>query len=396
MKSACSSPQREGHVETWEESRLGGVAGVRLIDAPQMLLLGSAEKDSGETEFACSVIDKFRADHEVVGVKVTTVQEAEGRAGLATNYLITQEIDEGRGKDTERMAAAGGSKVYWLRVYREHLYEGAVALLERIGKDAFVVCESNSLRSVLEPALFFIFRRRGLRGFKESAEAVRTHMDRLVTFSGRGPDLDLDDIDIRSGQWILRAEASAIVLAGGASHRMHRDKSMLPMDSVPMIEHIHGQLRPHFKQMLVSANDIEKYAFLGSEVVPDGVAGCGPMMGILSALEVSEHDINFVTACDMPNINIALVRRMLRESEGFDAVVPVADGWMETLFAVYCKSMMEPFKDALAQGERKIKAVFDALKINYVDITESGPLENLNTREDYAGFISHLAEKPKR
>lgn len=189
-------------------------------------------------------------------------------------------------------------------------------------------------------------------------------------------------------------EVAAIILAGGMSQRMRSDKSMLPIDGIPMVEHIQRQLQPHFKQILLSANDVEKYAFLGVRVVPDAVAGQGPLMGIASALEASEYDLNFVTACDMPEVNMTLVQRMLREVEGFDAVVPTTEGMLEPLFAVYRKSMLVAFRDVLAQGKRRIIAAFDTRRINYLDITEAHALKNLNTREDYDGFISRFAEEP--
>lgn len=190
-------------------------------------------------------------------------------------------------------------------------------------------------------------------------------------------------------------DAAAIILAGGISRRMHSDKSMLPIGGIPMVEHIHRQLQPHFKQTLVSANDVDKYAFLGVRIVPDSIQGQGPLMGIASALEASEYDLNFVTACDMPEVNMALVRRMLREAEGFDAVVPTTQGRIEPLFAVYRKSVIGPFRDTLAQGKRRIRDAFDGCRVNYLDITEDNPLENLNTREDYDGFISQFDKEPK-
>jgi molybdenum cofactor guanylyltransferase len=341
-----------------------------------------------------------------VGVKVTVVKEADGSCSrtchdcgvctdLEDDFVITREVDEGRGKDTERMVAAGAKDVYWLRVNsEEYLREGITAVLERIGEDAFIVCESNSLRAVLNPGIFLIFSHHGDRASKGSTQAVRSLMDRLVIFDDDGFDLDLADIDILSSEWALRADATAIVLAGGMSRRMKTDKSMLPIEGMPMVQHIHQQLKSHFKQTLISANDVDKYAFLGTKVVPDDSAGQGPLMGIASALASSRHDLNFVTACDMPEVNMRVVRRMLREAKGYDAVVPTSEGRMEPLFAVYRSSLIEIFQSVLASGKRKIRDAFDECSVKYLDITEAGPLRNLNTREDYTGYLSRLDGKP--
>lgn len=366
-----------------------------------MLMVGSAGRNSGKTEFACAVIRKFGGARGLVGVKVTSVEERDGKcprggegcgvcSTLEGNYLVTEEVDAGRGKDTERLAAAGAHKVYWLRVLKAHLEEGTAALLDRIGPGAIVICESNSLRTVVDPGAFLMFRHRNSRSYKASAEAVRKHADRIVTFSGHGLDLDLDDVNLIEDRWAIRAQATAIILAGGQSQRMGRDKSILPIEGRPIIEHIHEQLGPHFKQLLISANDSGKYAFLGTETVPDEEPRIGPIMGITSALEASGHDLNFVIACDMPDVNTHLIRWMLREAAGFDGVVlDVGNGLMEPLFAVYRKSMIGAFRKTLALGKRKVIDAFDIANIKYLDLSETGPLRNLNTREDYAGFLSH-------
>ncbi len=380
-----------------------------MIEAPRMLIVGSTGKNSGKTDFVCSLIDRFHSNHEIIAVKVTTVKEIDDKCtrscldcgvctDLSSNYLITREIDEGRDKDTKRMVAAGASKVFWLRVLREHLHEGAAALLDGISKDALIICESNSLRSLFDPGAFVMCNRRGESRFKESAEAVRAHVDRLVTFTDnvdRRFDLDLDDIETLSSGWALRSDAAAIILAGGMSQRMQSDKSTLPIEGAPMLAHIHRQLLPHFKQTLISANDVDKYKFLGVAVVPDSIAGFGPLMGITSALQASEHELNFVTACDMPQVDMALVRRMLRAADGYDAVVPIAEGLIEPLFAIYHKSVIGVFQDAMAQGTRQIRAAFKGCNINYLDISKSAPLKNLNTQEEYTGYISELTEDQK-
>ena len=189
--------------------------------------------------------------------------------------------------------------------------------------------------------------------------------------------------------------ATAIVLAGGTSERMGRDKSLLPIlgrsmraasgvRTVPIIEHVCAQVRTHFGQILVAADDTEKFAFLGVDLVQDKASGQGPLMGIASALEVSAHDLNFVVACDIPTIDMPFVRKMLWEAVGADCVVPkTAQGYFEPLFAVYRKSVLPAFQRSLAAGRRKIIAALDHCYVKHVALPESLQLGNVNTLEDY-------------
>ena len=167
---------------------------------------------------------------------------------------------------------------------------------------------------------------------------------------------------------------------------MGTDKSMLPIKDKTMIETICGQLQGTFEQILLSANDVEKFAFLGLPVIKDKIGGQGPLMGIASALGFSENEVNFVVACDIPHIEMSFVRRMLVEAEGYDIVIPAdKDGKYEPLFAVYNKSALKPINEVLREGGRKISDVFARCRVRYIELEKD--IANLNTRAEYEGFL---------
>jgi molybdopterin-guanine dinucleotide biosynthesis protein A len=153
-----------------------------------------------------------------------------------------------------------------------------------------------------------------------------------------------------------------------------------------MVEIIAEQLRTSFSQTLISANDAEKFAFLGLQIVPDRIQGQGPLMGIASALEASANEVNFVVACDIPHIDLAYVRKMLSLAKGADIVIPTTgDKEYEPLFAVYRKSALEAINKVLRTGGRKISDVFTRCKVRYIELKTDG-FANLNTRAEYEEF----------
>jgi hypothetical protein len=189
-----------------------------LISAPQMLLIGSGGRNSGKTVFACAVIEKFRSRCDLAAAKVTVIRERSGEcprggagcgvcSSLDGAYCLTEETAAEGSKDTQRLLAAGAKRVYWLRVLDEYLEEGATALLDALGKDTLVVCESNSLRKAVEPGLFLMFIHTGDPVMKSSAQAVRAYADRIVTTDGRRFDFDAGGIEIREGRWTVRPDA---------------------------------------------------------------------------------------------------------------------------------------------------------------------------------------------
>lgn len=378
-----------------------------MIKMPGMLLIGSAGRNVGKTRFACGVIKKFSKTNDITAIKVTAIPEKSGRCprggegcgvctSLAGNFQITQETDRNSGKDTSQLLAAGAKRVYWLRCLKEYLAQGAAALTDTVGADCLSVCESNSLRLVAEPAAFVMLKHRDTNGYKSSAKAVEKYSDRTISFDGSGFDFDPAKVSLVDGRWVVPLNATAIILAGGPSRRMGTDKTMLPIgpSDESMIEHLCNQLRPYFAQIIVSANDKSKYRFLGLDVVADRRVWQGPLMGIASALARSRHELNFVTACDIPQIDMNFVKRMLSEAKDCDVVMPTSGpSKYEPLFAVYKKGTAEAMNDILAKGRRRVVEIFSRCKVKHIDLAHAEWFVNINTKADYEEYrAKHDAE----
>ena len=376
-----------------------------MFKLDEMLMIGSAESNVGKTELACALLRKFSKSCNITGIKVTTIKDEDGRCprggegcgvcfSLEGVYHITEELNRNSGKDTARLLAAGASRVFWLQVLKEHISEGMAAVLDMIGKDAVSICESNSLREIVEPGLFLITRKNNSESWKNSARRVKKYADKVVSSDGSNFDFDLDRIKLINNKWIMQTNATAIILAGGESCRMGTDKSMLSIKGRSMIETICEQLSGSFEQILISANEADKFAHLGFEVVTDKIAGHGPLMGIASALEASSNELNFVVACDIPKIKLACINQMLTEAveSGADIVVPTTGkDKYEPLFAVYRKSALEAINKVLSSGGRKISDVFELCKVKNIELWAS--LVNLNTMAEYEEFRKNLQYK---
>lgn len=370
-----------------------------MVKIPGMIMVGAAGRNVGKTEFACSLIRKFSSQHDIIGIKVTTIEEVGGGChrgsegcGVCTtlegNFCITEETDSRPDKDTCRMLAAGAKKVFWLRVFKQHLDEGLEALQVAIGTDAVSICESNSLRLVVEPGLFFMFKAAGSDECKPTAGHVEKYADRTVFFDGSDLDINLDEIELIDGRWVYKMRATAVIMAGGRSRRMGQDKAVLDIDGTPAIKYVFDQLRVHFDEILVSSSNTEMHSIDGIKVVADEAAGKGPLMGIASALRVSRNEINFVIACDIPEVDISLVRRIINQSKGFDAVLPkTSSSKLEPLFAVYKKSMLAAIDESIIAGDYKILIPLEKCKVNYVQLHQDEQMKNLNTMNDYLQFV---------
>jgi molybdopterin-guanine dinucleotide biosynthesis protein A len=189
-----------------------------------------------------------------------------------------------------------------------------------------------------------------------------------------------------------RWNATAVVLAGGSSTRMGRDKALLELDGRPLIERLVRGLEASFAEVLVSSRGVDDYAFLGCRVVADPVSGQGPMRGVATALLAARHDPVFFTPCDQVDVPLALATLLFRQLGDAEAAVPRhADGKLEPLLSVLRRGMAEALERALARGERRIIDVYARSRVRYVDLPDDWPVSNLNTEADYREALRRRA-----
>lgn len=122
----------------------------------------------------------------------------------------------------------------------------------------------------------------------------------------------------------------------------------------------------------------------------------GPLVAIYSGLLVSSTDFNVVVACDMPFLNIELLRyiiglatKLTNESVGFDAVVPRVGGKPERLHALYRKSCLGPMERLIKEEKFRVGGFLEKIKVRYVEEAEIDRFEggrlslfNINTESD--------------
>ena len=177
---------------------------------------------------------------------------------------------------------------------------------------------------------------------------------------------------------------TAIILAGGGSRRMGQDKALLMYRGKPLVQHVYDQLNGLFPEIILSANDPEKFQFLDVKVVPDRLTDQGPLVAIASALAESTTEYNFVIACDIPELDFALFDQLLQAVKGHECAVPMTGlGRYEPLFGVYRKSMTPHLERLIENGVRAMKEALGHCRTGLVPIDDDR-LKNLNTPEDYA------------
>ncbi len=182
---------------------------------------------------------------------------------------------------------------------------------------------------------------------------------------------------------------SGAVLVGGESRRMGRDKAMLSVDGQPLVQHVVGVLREVVDEVLLVGTGAERYGWLDARIVDDLIPGAGPLGGIHTALSSASRSRCLVVACDMPFLNLGLLRYMLQEAVGWDVVVPRSRGRLEPLHSAYARSCLRPIERMLENGELCPLDLFPRVSVRYLETQEVERLDprrlsfvNLNTPDD--------------
>jgi molybdopterin-guanine dinucleotide biosynthesis protein A len=174
---------------------------------------------------------------------------------------------------------------------------------------------------------------------------------------------------------------SAAALAGGESRRMGTDKALLPLvaGGQPMLGLVLERLRSVADDVLVVANEHERYASFGARVVPDLHPQIGALGGIQAAITWSAHEHCLVVACDMPFLSLPLLRRMISEPRNYDVLVPLIPGEsrqrgdglvFQTLHAIYCKRCLPFIEKRIAEGNKQVVGFFEDVRVRTIDVAD--------------------------
>jgi molybdenum cofactor guanylyltransferase len=209
---------------------------------------------------------------------------------------------------------------------------------------------------------------------------------------------------------------SGIILAGGASRRMGRDKAWIPLHGRTIIERVLDRLRRVCGEVILVTNDPGAHRKLGARVVGDIFPGKGSLGGIYSGLITAEHERSIVVACDMPFLNPDLLDYMVSIAADFDVVIPSVSSFRQAqdshsdkarhssavlptarendlhpLHAVYSKECLGPIHASLLGGDLRMIGFHPDVRVRVVtggEVERWDPdhlsMFNVNTPEDLA------------
>jgi molybdopterin-guanine dinucleotide biosynthesis protein A len=206
---------------------------------------------------------------------------------------------------------------------------------------------------------------------------------------------------------------TGVVIAGGRSLRMdHREKALLDLSGVPMIERVIDRLRPQVGRMVINANsDPKRFPQFGLPIFADTIEGHeGPLAGLLAGLQwarAETPEARFIAsvAADTPFIPDDLVARLLAalKDAGASSAIASSGGEWTPVVGVWSVALSDTLAEALRQGvraahrfameQRSVVVDFPFVQIGGEPID---PFFNVNTPEDLEKARALLAAESAR
>lgn len=193
---------------------------------------------------------------------------------------------------------------------------------------------------------------------------------------------------------------SAIVLAGGKSRRLGRDKRLLRLGtSRTLLEETIARVSALTDDVVVVvSSDPAELGQIAVRMVQDPLPGAGPLNALYAGLSAVVHEFALAVACDLPFLDVGLLRALLDQTRDYDLLVPRrADGRLEMLHAIYRKTCLDAIRRRLDAGHLRLADLTGDVVVRFVDeatLVAYDPLLrsflNVNTPEDLEMVASLL------
>ena len=214
---------------------------------------------------------------------------------------------------------------------------------------------------------------------------------------------------------------SLLILAGGKSSRMKKDKSQLPwQDSTTLTHMLTNSYVYPFERTVISANRIiepqelpdfirkktkqrehtTEYIHLSDNrrlsVVSDLYTDCGPLGGMEAAMRLYPSDGWLILAVDLPFYDFSRLPALLAaDTPEYDAVIPVINGRENPLAALYKGRVYEKIRTALADGDYRVRKIYNK-KAAFIDETPyARQYLNMNTPIAYKEALACAANQSR-
>ncbi len=190
----------------------------------------------------------------------------------------------------------------------------------------------------------------------------------------------------------FKADLSAIILAGGKSSRMGKDKALIEIRGVPLLQRSATLIQEYANPIYIITPWIERYqkivpssCHLLQEVCLPGETQ-GPLVGFAQALSYVKTEWVLLLACDLPNLTNEAVKEWLQQlhqvSDEAIACLPRHQKGWDPLCGFYRSSCLTFLESFIQAGGRSFQPWLHSQSVQELFVSDRSVLFNCNTPEE--------------
>lgn len=160
---------------------------------------------------------------------------------------------------------------------------------------------------------------------------------------------------------------TGVILAGGKSIRMGKNKAFIQVEGIPIIERIHNLFTELFQEVIIVTNEKDLFLNFNSKIYSDLIPDKGALGGLYTGIVWSSFYYSFCVACDMPFIKRSLVQYLIENVANEDVIIPRTKDGLQPLHAIYSKNCIDPIRRSIEEGKSKIIDIYDEVNVKIVD-----------------------------
>ena len=186
---------------------------------------------------------------------------------------------------------------------------------------------------------------------------------------------------------------SGIILAGGKSSRLGRNKALEKLGGATLISRVINNISKIANEIVIVINheDVKQQLPIpkNAKIAVDLYSNKGSLSGIHSGLNSMSGKYGIVVARDMPYINYKIFEYLITKTNGHDIVIPNINDRLQPTHAIYSKSCVKEIEKQLINNDLKITNFFSNMKVKEIfekDLISFKDYDlsffNINTEED--------------
>jgi molybdenum cofactor guanylyltransferase len=183
-----------------------------------------------------------------------------------------------------------------------------------------------------------------------------------------------------------------LVLSGGASTRMGRDKALLDRYGQPQLQATFDLLRQHVQSCFVSLRNDQRTEPVRGALpgIVDVIEGAGPAAGLLAAHAAYPQAAWLVLACDLPQLQASTLEGLIRARDGIHAAIAyrsAVDGLPEPLCAVWEPAALQRLSHRAQSAQYGLRDVLRSVDTLLLPAPDGGELDNANTTQEWQRLV---------